>query len=273
MLAAALIAGFALVPLSPAATALTADQQLVAGLETATAASRAALDSLARPSEKRARQASGDLSRSLEALDHAANASLRAVGALAIPSLAGGLRKSEGLTRRARTFVERGSYSLARAKIAAALELNAAALADFGVPLQKEFAAFAVTRDLRNVPGFTTYSGLMATVGARISQIVIGAADRATANAGEQPDSPVSASAGLPVTRLSPYFLSDPIGRFVTGWCALDAGLITCNFEQAMLADRRFTIAFAPKLPRGTKLLVKFRSDTGRRSYAVMALR
>jgi hypothetical protein len=184
-----------------------------------------------------------------------------------------GLRTARTLARRARPDVEDGRYAAARAKIGGVLEFTATALSEFGVPLHKEFAAFAVNRDLRNVPGFTTYSGLLATVGARISEIVIGAADRTTANAGEQASGAAGASTPLPITRLSPYFLSDPLGRFTTGWCTLQAGLITCSFPEVMLADRRFTIAFAPKLPRGTKVLVKFRSDSGKRSYALVALR
>ena len=37
--------------------------------------------------------------------------------------------------------------------------------------------------------------------------------------------------------------------------------------------DRIFTIAFGPKLPKGTRLLVKFRSAAGDRSYALVATR
>lgn len=273
MLAVALVTGLALVPLSPAAPRTTPDQQLVAGLETASAASRAALKDLVQPSAKRVASASGNLGRALDALAAANKAAPQAVGALDTPSVRTALRQARSLGRRAAKDVAKGRYGAARLKIEAALALKAKALQDFGVPLRKEFASFAVTRDLRNVPGFTTYSGLSATVGARISEIVIGAADRTTANAGEQASDTASASAPLPITRLSPYFLSDPIGRFVTGWCTLDAGLITCNFSQVMLADRRFTIAFAPKLAPGTKLLVKFRSDSGERSYALLTLR
>jgi hypothetical protein len=273
MLAVALVIGLAFVPLSPAATTLTPDQQLVAGLETASAASRAALRDLAQPTAKRVASASGDLRRALDALAAANKVAPQAVGALNTRSVRTALRRAGSLGRRAATDIAKGRYRAARLKIETALALKSEALADFGVPLQKEFAAFAVTRDLRDVPGFATYSGLSATVGARISEIVIGAADRTTANAGEQANDTVSASAPLPITRLSRYFLSDPIGRWTTGWCTLSEGLVTCSFSQLMLADRIFTVAFAPKLPRGTKLLVKFRSDSGRRSYAVMALR
>lgn len=273
MLAVALVTGLALVPLSPAAPRTTPDQQLVAGLVTASAASRAALKDLVQPSAKRVASASGNLGRALGALAAASKAAPQAVGALDTPSVRTALGQARSLGRRAAKDVAKGRYGAARLKIEAALALKAKALQDFGVPLRKEFASFAVTRDLRNVPGFTTYSGLSATVGARISEIVIGAADRTTANAGEQASDAASASAPLPITRLSPYFLSDPIGRFVTGWCTLSDGLVTCSFSQVMLADRIFTIAFAPKLPSGTKLLVKFRSDSGDRSYALLTLR
>jgi hypothetical protein len=40
-----------------------------------------------------------------------------------------------------------------------------------------------------------------------------------------------------------------------------------------MPVDRIFTIAFGPKLEKGTRLLVKFRSASGDRSYAVLATR
>ena len=56
---------------------------------------------------------------------------------------------------------------------------------DFGVPLEKDFAAFVVSRDIPYLPEFDNYSGLSATVGDNITEVVIGAADRITANAGE----------------------------------------------------------------------------------------
>ena len=53
--------------------------------------------------------------------------------------------------------------------------------------------------------------------------------------------------------------ISDPVGNFTSGWCELESGLITCAMRPAMPRDRIFTIAFGPRLPKGTKLLVKFR--------------
>ena len=77
----------------------------------------------------------------------------------------------------------------------------------------------------------------------------------------------------LPITQMSDAVISDPIGNFTSGWCELESGLITCRLRPAMPRDRIFTIAFGPKLPKGTKLLVKFRSPAGERSYAVFATR
>ncbi len=67
--------------------------------------------------------------------------------------------------------------------------------------------------------------------------------------------------------------ISDAIGNFTSGSCELESGLITCRMRPAMPRDRIFTIAFGPKLPKGTKLLVKFRSPAGDRSYAVFTTR
>jgi hypothetical protein len=72
---------------------------------------------------------------------------------------------------------------------------------------------------------------------------------------------------------MSVAVVSDSIGRFNSGWCDLDAGVITCRMRPAMPVDRIFTIAFGPKLDRGTKLLVKFRSAAGERSYSLFATR
>jgi hypothetical protein len=270
---AALLIALAVAPLSPGARAPTPDEQLVTGLETATAASRAALRSLASPTTKRAARAEGELGRALTALDAATRAAPRAVGALETPSVRAALRQARMLGRQAAADVARGHYTAARLKIERALALKEAALADFGVPLEKEFTAFVVNRDFRNVSGFTDYSGLSATVSEEVVEIVIGAADRTTANAGE-PGGSVSEASGLPITATSVYLVSDPIGRFWSDWCSLRQGLITCQLVRGTMHPTDiFTIAFGPKLKRGTKLLVKFRSATGRRSYAVFTTR
>jgi hypothetical protein len=265
--------GFLLVPLSSAAApALTPDQQLVAGLEATGDGARAALRSLAKPSPDRATMARAVLALALAGLDAATKAAPRAVAALDTPSVRSVLGRAAKLARQARGHVAGAQYSGARAKLRKTIELAKAALTDFGVPLEKEFATFVVNRNFAYLPQFANFSGLSATVGSEVTEVVIGAANRSTANAGE-PGAVLDEAAGLPITRMSVAVVSDSIGRFYSGWCDLDAGVITCRMRPAMPVDRVFTIAFGPKLEPGTKLLVKFRSANGGRSYVVFATR
>ena len=237
---AALVAAMSL-PASAAAPSLTPDQQLVAGLEQARSAARATLKGKA------------ELGKLAEGLRRARRAAPHAVGALESPAMQAALRAS-------------GHKQLRRL-----ITVTSAALDDFGVPLEKDFAAFAMNRNFAYLPEFANYSGLSATVGADVSEVVIGAADRQTANAGERGGAVTSA--GLPIAFMSHAVISDSIGNFTSGWCELESGLITCQMRPAMPRDRIFTIAFGPKLPKGTKLLVKFRSPAGERSYAVFTTR
>lgn len=236
---AALVAAVSL-PAS-AAPSLTPDQQLVAGLEQARSAARATL------------QGKAERGKLAEGMRRARRAAPHAVGALESPAMQAALRAS-------------GHTQLRRL-----IALTSAALDDFGVPLEKDFAAFAVSRNFAYLPEFANYSGLSATIGADVSEVVIGAADRQTANVGERGGT--ITSAGLPITDMSLAVISDPIGNFTAGACELESGLITCRMRPAMPRDRIFTIAFGPKLPKGTKLLVKFRSPAGDRSYAVFTTR
>lgn len=272
-LAAAFLIGLSLVPLTAAATSLTPDQQLVAGLRDATSANRAALQKLLKPSPTRATRASADVLRALAALDKATKASARAVGALETPSVRNGLRNAVSLDKRARADIGKGRYAAARTKLTRAMKLKATALEDFGVPLEKEFASYAVWQDMSEVPGFSNFSGLTATVGTGVTEIVIGAADRVTANAGEPLGYSAIPSDQLAIRRISQFTMTDPNGAFLGGWCSLDEGLISCPLTQPMRSDQRFTIAFGPKLPRGTKVLVKFRATNGNRSYAIVSMR
>jgi len=270
--AAALLIGLSFVPLTSAARPPTPDQQLAAGLTSARAASKAGLRSLASPSPTRAAKARAELARALAALTAATKVSQRAVGAVETPSVRNGLRDATSLTRRARTDLDHARFAAARGKISKAIVLQSTALTDFGVPLQKQFTSFVVNQSLKYVLGFEGYSALTATVGAYVEEVVIGAANRETANVGE-PGSKLLVSKQLPITKMSQYMMIEPNGEFAGGWCDLDGGLITCGFDQPMRSDQRFTIAFGPKLPRGTKLLVKFRAADGRRSYSVLSLR
>jgi hypothetical protein len=195
-----------------------------------------------------------------------------AVGALESPTMQAALRRGATLAREAREALLSDDNALARTKLRRLIALTSAALDDFGVPLEKEFSSFAVSRDFAYLPEFAGYSGLSATVGDEVTEIVIGPADRATANVGEA-GAEADGSSGLPITEISVAVVSDSIGNFTSGWCDLESGLITCLLKPAMPADRIFTIAFGPKLSVGTKLLVKFRSTSGGRSFAVFKTR
>jgi hypothetical protein len=256
----AVMAASMALPATAAAPALTPDQQLVAGLERARSAARATLRGTPRLR---------DLSTGMRSAQKAAP---DAVDALESPTMQAALRRGATLAREAREAHLSDDNALVRTKLRRLIALTSAALDDFGVPLEKDFASFAVGRAYPHLPEFSDYSGLSATVGDNITEVVIGAADRATANAGELGFVP-HASSRLPITRISLAVFSDSIGRFSSGWCKLESGLITCRMQPAMPAELVFSIAFGPRLPKGTKLLVKFRSASGGRSFAVFTTR
>ena len=250
----------------------TPDQQLVSGLTTMRGAMRSAAAQLVQPSSARVARARADIARGLNGGGIAVRAAKGAVGALETPAVRVALEQARRQVRSARADVAGKRYGAARAKLTRASGLATEALLDFGVPLAKEFQAFAVNRNFDYLPEFVNFSGLSARVGSEITEVVIGGANRSTANVGEQ-GAVADATVGLPITRMSTAVISDPIGRFSSGWCELDAGVITCRIQPAMPTNHVFTIAFGPKLPAGTKLLVKFRSAAGGRSYSVFTTR
>ena len=256
----------------------TPDQQLVAGLKTARAASGTALESISPASPTGAKHAETALSRAIKGIGAASNAAARAVGALETSSVRKVVQQGQKLASQARTDVVGGRYDAARVKLRRADALTSAALRDFGVPLEKDFPAFLTARkhvDFTGAPIYCipkefcgNYTGLSALVGRDISEVVIGAADRRTANAGE-PGAASRTSRGLPITDMGPAFLVEPSGRYTTSHCSQKSGLITCRLHSPMPADRVFMLAVSPSLPKGTKLLMKFRSPRGDRSYAI----
>jgi hypothetical protein len=262
-----------------AAPARTPDQQLVAGLKTARAASQKALSSISLASPTGAKTAAAELSRAIKGIDAASNAAGSAVGALETPSVRRAVRQGQGLARQARSDVVRGRYAAARVKLRRARALTSAALSDFGVPLERDFPSFVTTREHVHITGAPIYdkdvaccTGLSALVGRDIADVVIGVADRRTANAGEA-GAASRRSLGLPIFDVGPAFLVESSGRYTTSHCTLKSGLITCRLRSPMSADKIFMIAVDPALPKGTKLLVKFRSPNGARSYDVWTTR
>jgi hypothetical protein len=262
-----------------AAPARTPDQLLVAGLKTARAASQTALSSISPGSPTGAQKAAAELSRAIKGIDTANSAATSAVGALQMPSVRTAVRQGKALARQARSDVVGGRYAAARAKLRRAKALTSAALSDFGVPLEKDFPVFLTTREHVGDTGAPIYdkdaagnTGLSALVSRDIAEVVIGTADRRTANAGE-PGATSRNSRGLPITWIGPAFLVEASGRYTTNHCSLKSGLITCRLYSPMPADRVFMIAVWPGLPKGTKLLAKFRSPKGDRSYDVWTTR
>jgi hypothetical protein len=270
--AAVLAAGALFAPLSAAAPGLTPDERLVNELRLASRSAQVAQRTLRTASEQQAEKAVAELERALEAIDVARTVAPRAVGALELRSMRIALQRGRTLTRAARSDIAKGRYAAARSKLAEALALKAAALREFGAPLRREFAAKAVHRSFPTVPLYRDYSGVTASAAEEVVEIVIGPATRATANAGE-PGHRAPASPGLPVTGMTAYQIQDPIGRYTSNWCTLDAGLITCPLAPTLTRDHLFTLAFTPKLPRGMQVLVKFRAASGRTSYSVYTAR
>lgn len=261
-----------LAPLSAAAPALTPDEKLVSELTTASRAAQAAQRSLASPSAQRTARAASELRRALAALDAARKVAPLAVGALEHRSMRVALQQGRTLTRVAQADVAKGRYGPARSKLAQAVALETAALREFGRPLRREFAAKAVHRSFPNVPLYREYSGVTASASEEVVEIVIGRATRATANAGE-PGRSAPLSQGLPIAEMTSYQIQDPIGRYTTNWCTLEGGLVTCPLRPTLTRDHLFTLAFTPKLPRGTEILVKFRAASGRTTYSLYTVR
>lgn len=261
-----------LAPLSPATTAPTPDERLVAELRSATQGSQSALRNLAQPTDRRKERASADLVRALASIDAARTIAPRAVGALETRSVRVALRQGRALARVAATDVTRGRYAQARTKLRQAIALKTQALRDFGRPLRREFAAKAVNRSFARVPLYKDYSGVTASASEEVVEIVIGRATRATANASETYVGDTTTS-GLEITSLTAYQIQDPIGAYTTNWCTFDGGLITCPLRPTLTRDHLFTLAFTPKLARGTEVLVIFRAASGRSSYSVYTVR
>lgn len=258
-----------LVPsLSAAAPSPTPDERLVAQLRTAMQSAKAAERSL---SGGRGETASASLGRALSALEAARAVAPQAVGALENRSMRVALQQGRMLIRNAAADASRGRVGSAATKLAQARALARIALREFGRPLRREFVATAVHRSFPNVPAFRDFSGVTASASEEVVEILIGRATRATANAGD--GIAVPSAPGLPVTELSAYQIQDPIGRYTTNWCSLDAGLITCPLRPTLTRDHLFTLAFTPKLPRGMQVLVRFRAASGRTSYALYTAR
>jgi hypothetical protein len=232
---------------------------------------RAAIQALAGPTPTTTSIARNRLEVGAGALVAAARVAPRAVGALEVAAVRRALDQAGALLKHARSDAGAGRNARARANAQTALGLVTAAMQEFGIPLEREFSAFAVDRDFRNKSGFANDAGFTATASDEVREVVIGAADRD----GERRRAGRSGRdrRRLLITQMSVYVIRDPIGRFTSNWCQLANGLITCRLNPTLRPTYSYTIAFGPKLESGTPVLVKFRTRDGRRSYSVLTTR
>jgi hypothetical protein len=258
----------AAIPASP-----TPDQRFVASLKAATAAHGAALSRLkaSRPTAALTAKARSDLKTAIGQLKSAAKTAPTAVGVIETPEVRNGLIAATDATISADGALGKRLYDYARGKVTEARSAATEALAVFGVPLKKDFGAFALFRDVSMIQGLEDFVSLNATVRAPIRKIVIGFADRATANWDE--GKPVRVESSLAIRKLTVYSIQDPTGGFESGWCKIDTGIIRCNLDPVMKAEERFAVAFGPRMPPGTRMLLKFWATNGKRSYAVVKTR
>lgn len=271
------VSGLALltVLLASAATpaSSTPDQRFVASLKGAAAAHRAALRQLKgnSPADGVAAKARSELQEAIGHLKNASKTAPTAVGVFETPEVRNGLITSKDATVSAAGALDKQLYDYTRLKITEALDAATEALGFFGVPLKKDFASFAVFRDVSMIYGFEDYMSVNATVRAPIKKIVIGIADRATANADEGKVPRVESS--LAIRKLTIYSVQDPSGGFLSGWCKIVKGIIKCDLDPTMKTEDRFAVAFGPRMPPGTRLLLKFWATNGKRSYALVKTR
>lgn len=168
----------------------------------------------------------------------------------------------------ASTELRKGNYTRARENLDSAVGATQTALTLFGVPLAQEFKSSVAYRELGNIEGWQEYLGLSAKVASPIAKVAIGYAGRETANAAEpggRRGTPL-----VPITKLAIYTLQEPSGAYSSGWGRLVNGIIVCDLNPTMKATETFAISFAPRVPKGTKFLVKFWSTDGKRSYAIL---
>ncbi|HEU0304346.1 MAG TPA: hypothetical protein VFR32_07185 [Gaiellaceae bacterium] len=260
-----------------AATPTTADQRLVRDLQLAITSEKALVKRLAEVDTPFGRATKRALiARAKVAIAALGRASSRgAVGAQEVrPELA----RAKRLDTNVVAEISDASPDVARIRrlLKQALKVKNAALREFGMPLEDEFDVALEAGDL-NVPGFDDDTRLYAAAPVDISSIVFGDDDRATAKAVEPATverrqlATARRADALPITRVGPWFLIErEANTFRSGPCSVARGIVTCRFSPAMKPSESLNVAFGPKLPPKTKLLVKFRATSGQRAYEVI---
>ena len=202
-----------------------------------------------------------DAIRRLKKVDRVAPATIGGSNA----EIAAKVREAQTLSAQASKQLNSRSYAPARASVELAMKATDAALAMFGVPPSERLPGWwGPYRELANIQGWEQYMGLTVKApGKTISKVVIGLAGRETANAAEPRG--FRRAPSLAITELAVYTLQEPSGVYSSGWGKIVDGVIVCKLDPTMAKDETFAISFQPRVPAGTKFLVKLRRADGKR--------
>jgi hypothetical protein len=271
---ATICAGLALaaVPLAGAMSAaqMSPDQQWVFELKSSRASNQVAFTQLkpGKISPDEVSKAKLEVPDAIAHLKKAVQVAPKTIGA-SDAEIAASVGEAQTLSAQASKYLGSRNYVTARKTIDLAMDATDKALGKFGVPLASDFRVVGTFRDLGRVESWENYVGITAKApGVAISKVVIGIAGRETANASEPGG--LRRAPSLPITNLAIYTLQEPSGEYSSGWGKLVNGVIVCNLNPLMAKDETFAISFQPRVPPGTKVLVKMWSSDRKRSYAVV---
>lgn len=252
------------------AARLSPDQQWYFEVKSSRAANQVAFTQL-KPgtiSPDEVSKAKLEVSRAIGHLKKAVQVAPKTVGG-SVEEIAKSVGEAQRLTAQASKELSGRKYAPARKTIDLAMDATDDALKQFGVPLASDFKVVATYTELESVTGWEQYMGVTAKApGVAISKVVVGLAGRETATAtetGALPRAPAT-----PITVLAIYTLQEPSGVYSSGWGKLVNGIIICNLNPVMDKDETFAIRFQPRVPPGTKILVKMWSADRKRSYAIV---
>jgi len=249
---------------------LSPDQQWVFELRSSRASNQVAFTQLkpGKISPEEASKAKLEVSGAIAHLKKAVQVAPKTIGA-SDPEIAASVGEAQTLSAQASKYLSSPNYVTARKTIDLAMDAADEALGKFGVPLASDFRVVGTFRDLGKVQSWESYVGLTAKApGVAIAKIAIGIAGRETANASEPGG--LRRAPSLPITNLAIYTLQQPSGEYSSGWGKIVNGVIVCSLNPVMAKDETFAISFQPRVPPGTKVLVKMWSADRKRSYAII---
>jgi len=252
------------------AAQMSPDQQWVFELKSSRASNQVAFTQLkpGKISPDEVSKAKLEVSGAIAHLKKAVQVAVQTIGA-SDAEIAASVGEAQTLGAQASKYLSTRKYVPARKAVGLAMDATDDALRKFGVPLASDFRVVGTFRDLGRVESWENYVGITAKApGVAISKVVIGIAGRETANASEPGG--LRRAPSLPITNLAIYTLQEPSGEYSSGWGKLVNGVIVCNLNPIMAKDETFAISFQPRVPPGTKVLVKMWSSDRKRSYAVV---